>query len=99
METCLPSTGLNYFWKGIEMNYTKGERRHTDPDAMGGVNVFTDEEHIAYFDNLGDALLDIAAPLMYEALKAVEKDAVPERSISPLTLEKVLKALTKAEGR
>ena len=50
------------------MEFTKGERKHTQPDANGGVNVFTNEKHIAYFDSLDDALLDIAAPVMYEAL-------------------------------
>lgn len=79
------------------MNYTKGERKHTQPDANGGVNVFTDEEHIAYFTSLGDALLDIAAPNMYEALKQYERMGFLDEF--PTYLQGLRNIIDKAEGK
>ena len=72
--------------------FTKGERKHTQPDANGGVNVFTDEEHIAYFGSLGDALLDVAAPKLYGALKSLSL-----ADIDPVYRQSIVAILALAE--
>ncbi len=47
----------------------------------------------------GNLNLFLGAPDMYEALKAVYTDVMPERRISFNTLDKVQKILTKVEGK
>ena len=86
------------------MNYTKGERKYTQPDGSGGVNVFTDAEHIAYFDSLDDAILDIAAPAMYEVCKSLlEHMTMGKKESGRPYLADVgrmaAKAVAKAEGK
>ena len=91
------------------MNYTRGERKLYCGDDYWVVEIRDKPIHpsitIGKFQTKEDALLDIAAPGLYEACK-IALDLVttvlyehPDDEIAKAQKEAINKALSKAEGR